>query len=310
MNLLKAIWRGPFYVGKLQRPVSVGDVLLKLLEVLWRALISVIAIAILILALSVVWTALLSPILFPPLKDSIAASASYDDGTLELPPPIIAQGTDRFRCTPEHPVKIRFENLSNKIVAQTEFKVNGQLAGRSGEVVKYDRYRSFDTILKPGHYLQGCWSFPLQEGVRPQDVIYSVTVTDAKEGDENLPGLRLGSKRNSDALSLSPLAASAWTDSGGGCACAFTSTSDALLLVSGFERMLFELNGAERQCAAPELQALFDGKRELSCDEVIFRIEPKVELSGEGDGFGSPASLLVKVDAQTKRIDGTWGCAC
>ena len=38
MSILGAIWNGPFDVGKLTQPVSVGDVLLKILEVLWRGL--------------------------------------------------------------------------------------------------------------------------------------------------------------------------------------------------------------------------------------------------------------------------------
>lgn len=43
------IWNGPFYIGKLSQPVSVGDAILKVLETLWRtAVIAVIAIAVLI----------------------------------------------------------------------------------------------------------------------------------------------------------------------------------------------------------------------------------------------------------------------
>lgn len=32
----RAIWNGPFYIGPLTRPVSVGDVLMKVLETAWR----------------------------------------------------------------------------------------------------------------------------------------------------------------------------------------------------------------------------------------------------------------------------------
>lgn len=35
----RAIWNGPFYIGRLTRPVSVGDVLMKLLETLWRVIL-------------------------------------------------------------------------------------------------------------------------------------------------------------------------------------------------------------------------------------------------------------------------------
>lgn len=42
-GLVRAVWDGPFYIGPLSRPVSVGDVLLKTLETLWRAILSIVA---------------------------------------------------------------------------------------------------------------------------------------------------------------------------------------------------------------------------------------------------------------------------
>ncbi|GLT02200.1 hypothetical protein GCM10007897_36050 [Sphingobium jiangsuense] len=38
-GFIKYIWNGPFYIGQITRPVSIGDVLMKLLETAWRALI-------------------------------------------------------------------------------------------------------------------------------------------------------------------------------------------------------------------------------------------------------------------------------
>ena len=35
----RAIWNGPFYIGKLTSPTSVGDAILKVLETLWRGVI-------------------------------------------------------------------------------------------------------------------------------------------------------------------------------------------------------------------------------------------------------------------------------
>lgn len=39
MRFMRAIWRGPFYVGPLAHPVSLGSAVLKVFEVLWRAIV-------------------------------------------------------------------------------------------------------------------------------------------------------------------------------------------------------------------------------------------------------------------------------
>lgn len=38
-RLLLAIWNGPFYVGPLTRPISLGDAIMKVLETAWRAVV-------------------------------------------------------------------------------------------------------------------------------------------------------------------------------------------------------------------------------------------------------------------------------
>lgn len=35
--VLSAIWNGPFHIGQLERPVSLGDAVMKVLETAWRA---------------------------------------------------------------------------------------------------------------------------------------------------------------------------------------------------------------------------------------------------------------------------------
>jgi hypothetical protein len=49
----RAIWNGPFYIGKLERPISVGDALMKVLETLWRAaIVALVAFGLFVAALS------------------------------------------------------------------------------------------------------------------------------------------------------------------------------------------------------------------------------------------------------------------
>ena len=38
-RLTGSIWRGPFYVGPLVRPVSTGDAILKVMETIWRLIV-------------------------------------------------------------------------------------------------------------------------------------------------------------------------------------------------------------------------------------------------------------------------------
>lgn len=45
MSVWLAIWNGPFHIGKLSRPVSVGDVMMKVLETVWRAAVIAVGLA-------------------------------------------------------------------------------------------------------------------------------------------------------------------------------------------------------------------------------------------------------------------------
>lgn len=52
----RAIWNGPFYIGPLERPVSVGDVMMKVLETLWRTALVVIGLATTVMLLFLGWS--------------------------------------------------------------------------------------------------------------------------------------------------------------------------------------------------------------------------------------------------------------
>ena len=43
MEFWRVIWNGPFYIGKLERPVSVGDAIMKVLETAWRGAVIIVA---------------------------------------------------------------------------------------------------------------------------------------------------------------------------------------------------------------------------------------------------------------------------
>lgn len=52
-RIIRLVWNGPFHIGKLSPPVSVGDVLLKVLETAWRLILAIVGL-LLIIGLSLV----------------------------------------------------------------------------------------------------------------------------------------------------------------------------------------------------------------------------------------------------------------
>lgn len=69
-GIMRAIWNGPFYIGPLSRPVSVGDVLLKALETLWRAILSMVVLLIAGGLGIAAWVQIVEPTFFPPPENS------------------------------------------------------------------------------------------------------------------------------------------------------------------------------------------------------------------------------------------------
>ena len=110
-GLVLTIWNGPFYIGPLTRPVSVGDVLLKTLETLWRAILSIVVLLVVGGLGIAAWVQVIEPMFFPPLKSQISATATFDDGSAKLPPAI---GEKPFRCSPDYPIKVAFKNNTNR----------------------------------------------------------------------------------------------------------------------------------------------------------------------------------------------------
>lgn len=47
-RIIRLVWNGPFHIGKLSPPVSVGDALLKMLETAWRLILTVVGLLFLI----------------------------------------------------------------------------------------------------------------------------------------------------------------------------------------------------------------------------------------------------------------------
>lgn len=178
----RAIWNGPFYIGKLAQPASVGDVLLKVLETIWRTVVALILLIAIGLGIGGLWVQLLAPLMFPPLKDQIVATAIYDvEGV--TPPPIVQKGSDRpetkFRCTADYPLKVIFRNRSSETAAEIGFAIEARRSGYSKNLVSYSQstYEN-DYILRPGRAAAQCWSLPGfgEAEVDPSELEYGVKI--------------------------------------------------------------------------------------------------------------------------------------
>lgn len=192
-GIIRAIWNGPFHVGRLSSPVSVGDVLLKILETAWRALVSLIALALAFAAIAASWLLVIEPTVFPPLASKIDASVRYDDGS--GPPPIRiapageagASDDEPFRCTPEYPFAVRFTNQSSETIGKISFEIEAYRRGYSEPVSSYTPFLESSTIIRPGYWVESCWSGPaLPESTTPQGLIYRAEIYRAEKVDPAL----------------------------------------------------------------------------------------------------------------------------
>jgi hypothetical protein len=186
MSILRSIWNGPFFVGKLTQPVSVGDVLLKILEVIWRAIISTIG-----LGLSITgYVYYIHPGLFPPVKDSVSGSAIY---AVDLPPVVKTVSLDgkplepskeeieKTPCSREFPLRVSFFNEGSKTISRIDFDVEGYAQGFSTNYVDGIGYAPSERIIRPGQGWSSCYGVSTKNGVNPGQLEYKVVIWSAAE---------------------------------------------------------------------------------------------------------------------------------
>ena len=272
-RIARAVWNGPFYVGPLERPVSVGDVLLKTLETLWRIFLVMVGTLITVGLAIYLWVEAIGPALFPPLQTMIRATAYFDDGTEPAPPALGTVKEEPFRCTPDFPVKIAFANNSKKEVGHLSFSIEGRPVGRSSNVVENGGWREADTVIPPGYTWRSCWSVSTRDGFSPRDLDYAIEVWNASEADSKarFQPVAATSRPPAKTASSSPQAASSptpaptpsvtlatlgdaeWQKIGMGCSCSFNTgkPAKAKLIAGGDGMLFFRLNGQDNLCPAP-----------------------------------------------------------
>jgi len=327
-GLIRTVWNGPFHVGPLSRPVSVGDVLLKLLETLWRTVLLVLAVVVAGAIGILAWAQFIEPAFFPPLKSQISAVVSYDDGSAKLPP---ADGEKPFRCTPDYPIKIAFHNNSNKSVGHIDFAIEGRSANRSSNVVEGGAWRQADPVTPAGYTWQSCWAVSVQQGYDPKALDYKVEIWGATEADASArfkpvaasstespePKPSAAATASSipspnSSVSLGTIKDADWQKIGMGCSCSFSvgMPREEKLIAGGDGRTFFRLNGTEHLCPAPDTQSMFDGSVSMSCGPAAVRVSPYGKVKPGYDGHSSSARLHIAHTAGTLSLTGTWSCGC
>lgn len=327
-GLVRAVWNGPFYIGPLSRPVSVGDVLLKTLETLWRAILSIVILLVVGGLGIAAWVQFIEPVFFPPLKTQINATATYDDGSAKLPPAI---GEKPFRCSPDYPIRVAFKNNSKTTIGHLDFSIEGRPANRSDNVVEGASWRQADTIIPAGYTWQSCWAVSVGQGLSPETLDYKISIWGATEADANAQFKPVPSSASANPEPVTSNAASAspspspsptvtlgttkdadWQKIGMGCSCSFSvgTPRKEKLIAGGDGLTFFRLNGKEHLCPAPDTQAMFDGPVSMSCGSAAVQVTPFGKVQPGEDGHSSNARLHIADTSGTLSITGTWGCGC
>ncbi len=161
-RVLAKAWAGPFDAGPLAHPVTVGDALLKLFQLLWRFGIAAI---LLIAAIAIaVWVA--SSLEPPPLSDQIVGTARVDER----------------RCGKESPLLVSFANNSKRTVQDIGFEFVAKEDQRSSNLVTAPNYPKSDAIIAPGKVSELCWSLPELKPASPgAEIRYSIDVSYASD---------------------------------------------------------------------------------------------------------------------------------
>lgn len=163
---VRAIWNGPFHVGRLSSPVSLGDAVMKILETSWRAAIVLSAVIAMTFLTALTWD------LRPKQPE---------------PTPLFQQIRTLSRigapmCNSSYPLHVVLKNTSAENVARVSFTVAAYAPGRSTNLVAFGTGEHVsDYIVPAGRMHMSCWPAPtLVEDHQLDELSYVVTVTDAE----------------------------------------------------------------------------------------------------------------------------------
>lgn len=154
LSATQAIWNGPFYVGKLEQPVKLGDVVLKVLETVWRGgvLVSVAA----LVAIGV-YTAI------DIKKDWDSEKFINHDPALSLDGRLrMAVTYPDSGCDSNKPVGVKITNLSNDRIDWYKWSFAANYEGHSTNLLwgKDGSYFDNDLVISPRGSVEFCHAIP------------------------------------------------------------------------------------------------------------------------------------------------------
>jgi hypothetical protein len=156
VRVLNAIWSGPFSIGPLVQPVSVGSAILKIIEVLWK--VSIVGLLFLLAAFVFFRTLeYFEEAANPSLGSQIVASAKYDP----------------LACGKENPIAVKLENNSQSKLNSANVDIIITLTGRSTNLNKNPSV-DWDLILDPGKSDILCYAIPQSVTENPIELEFSV----------------------------------------------------------------------------------------------------------------------------------------
>jgi hypothetical protein len=141
---MMAIWRGPFAIGPLTRPVSVGDALAKVLEVCWKL--------VLILACSV--AAIVAFAVGQPALENTFRTDLTKKVTMSLvldPKECSAQGS---------PLKATITNNSRASLGRVTFHIGVREVNHSTDLNAGALESYSDVVLAPKYWQTRCYPLP------------------------------------------------------------------------------------------------------------------------------------------------------
>lgn len=194
MTIIRSIWNGPFFIGKLSQPVSVGDVALKTLEVLWRGMVAVIALIIAIGAAAVAYVYVIEPVFFPAAKDSVKVTAIYA-ADFDDPPPTVRTVTggqalpsmaevENRKCARDFPIRISIYNNGRKPITGVRYSLEGYRRDYSSNYVLGSDYVNSERIIPPGEGFSICQRVRTKSQINPAQLTYKVDVWSASFASE------------------------------------------------------------------------------------------------------------------------------
>lgn len=139
-RILRAVWNGPFHIGKLERPVSMGDAVMKVLETAWRAVVLAVA----------AYAAFIAAIFFMAWREEQRRESRIASIAIDA-------RADFANCPTSNPIRVTIRNRGKVKLARVYYQVNITDPARElGIAPPHFSYLETKKSIEPGSGLTVC----------------------------------------------------------------------------------------------------------------------------------------------------------